>query len=435
MGEEISSAVNLDLNLGPDPELGLDPVTISSAAAELIDRESEPLRRFSRTRHRSRFRQISRLPVFTEIHSPAIELSQLMIRSANGAALPSGEGSIAGGGERVDEESKKCDKGSKLLEQESVTEEKKVMEKSIGSDGSFFDCYICLDLSKEPVVTNCGHLYCWSCLYQWLQVSEAKECPVCKGEVSVKTLTPIYGRGKNKRESEEAPDAKIPSRPQARRTESLRTSLHRSGYVATEMIRHLQERLDRESSGGEMHARPFLNRFMTSRGVRAEQSQSIAALIAPLDDVDIVNDIGLISNTTTTPENDRGDPYAREDPYLRTPFAMSIRRRLREERAARMSSSTSAERLVDAYLTTNTLGRNQEQNQSVANVGVEDRDSFSSIVGVMNSENQVDTAAEIDSMLTVSTSSSVRRPHENSSRVSDVDSADSRPLRRRRRLG
>ncbi|CAA7057109.1 unnamed protein product [Microthlaspi erraticum] len=444
MDEEITNAVNLDLNLGPDPESGFEPVTITfnDPAVELIDRESEPLRRFGRTRHRSRFRQITRLPVFTNIHSPAIELSQLMLRSENGAALPSGEGSIAGGGgERVDEELKKCENGSKLLEEESVTEEKKVMEKSVGSDGSFFDCYICLDLSKEPVVTNCGHLYCWSCLYQWLQVSEAKECPVCKGEVSVKTLTPIYGRGKNKRESEEVPDGKIPSRPQARRTESLRTSLHRSGFVATEMIRHLQERLDRESSGGEMRSRSFLDRFMTSRGVRAEQSRSVAALIAPLDDVDIVNDIGLISNaaTTTTPEREERDPYASEDPYLRTPFAMAIRRRLREERAARsarMSSTTSAERAVDAYLTTNALGRNQEQNQGVAGVGVvEDRDSFSSIVGVMNSENQVDTAAEIDSMLTVSTSSSVRRPHENSSRVSDVDSADSRPLRRRRRLG
>lgn len=74
--------------------------------------------------------------------------------------------------------------------------------------------------------------------------------------------------------------------------------------------------------------------------------------------------------------------------------------------------------------------RNQEGN-NIASVGVEDRESVSSIIGVMYSESQVDTAgAEIDSMVTVS--SSVGRPHENGSRVSDIDSAETRPLRRRR---
>jgi len=33
-----------------------------------------------------------------------------------------------------------------------------------------FTCAICLEIvSDEPVVTKCGHLYCWSCLYQWLE--------------------------------------------------------------------------------------------------------------------------------------------------------------------------------------------------------------------------------------------------------------------------
>jgi len=33
-----------------------------------------------------------------------------------------------------------------------------------------FVCAICLEtVSDEPVVTRCGHLYCWPCLYQWLQ--------------------------------------------------------------------------------------------------------------------------------------------------------------------------------------------------------------------------------------------------------------------------
>jgi RING-type zinc-finger len=29
-----------------------------------------------------------------------------------------------------------------------------------------FDCNICLDMPGDPVVTACGHLYCWSCLYR-----------------------------------------------------------------------------------------------------------------------------------------------------------------------------------------------------------------------------------------------------------------------------
>lgn len=29
-----------------------------------------------------------------------------------------------------------------------------------------FDCNVCYDTAREPVVTMCGHLYCWPCLYR-----------------------------------------------------------------------------------------------------------------------------------------------------------------------------------------------------------------------------------------------------------------------------
>ncbi len=32
-----------------------------------------------------------------------------------------------------------------------------------------FECNICLDTASLPVVTLCGHLYCWPCLSSWLQ--------------------------------------------------------------------------------------------------------------------------------------------------------------------------------------------------------------------------------------------------------------------------
>lgn len=44
-----------------------------------------------------------------------------------------------------------------------------------------FDCNICFGLAKDPVITLCGHLHCWPCLYEWLRFhSQSHECPVCK---------------------------------------------------------------------------------------------------------------------------------------------------------------------------------------------------------------------------------------------------------------
>lgn len=74
---------------------------------------------------------------------------------------------------------------------------------------SGFDCNICLDTVHDPVVTLCGHLYCWPCIYKWLQFEtvsstenpdhrEQPQCPVCKAEVSHSTLVPLYGRGQTK---------------------------------------------------------------------------------------------------------------------------------------------------------------------------------------------------------------------------------------------
>ncbi|XP_045802894.1 E3 ubiquitin-protein ligase RMA1H1-like [Trifolium pratense] len=62
------------------------------------------------------------------------------------------------------------------------------------------DCDICLEQVKDPVVTFCGHLYCWSCIYKWINSTSWEhnvkpECPVCKVEISESTVVPLYGRG------------------------------------------------------------------------------------------------------------------------------------------------------------------------------------------------------------------------------------------------
>lgn len=38
-------------------------------------------------------------------------------------------------------------------------------------ENSAFECNICYDLAQSPVVTMCGHLYCWPCLYRWVMLS------------------------------------------------------------------------------------------------------------------------------------------------------------------------------------------------------------------------------------------------------------------------
>ncbi|CAI9089410.1 OLC1v1023979C1 [Oldenlandia corymbosa var. corymbosa] len=89
--------------------------------------------------------------------------------------------------------------------------------KSLAADGpedkssSGLDCNICLDLVRDPVVTFCGHLYCWPCIYKWLHFqSEPSEefkhhqpqCPVCKAELSEESVIPLYGRGLTTKPSE-----------------------------------------------------------------------------------------------------------------------------------------------------------------------------------------------------------------------------------------
>lgn len=63
-------------------------------------------------------------------------------------------------------------------------------------DAGMTDCNICFEVACDPVVTQCGHLYCWSCIYKWLQVfNEAQLCPVCKAGVCEELVIPLYGRG------------------------------------------------------------------------------------------------------------------------------------------------------------------------------------------------------------------------------------------------
>jgi hypothetical protein len=89
---------------------------------------------------------------------------------------------------------------------------------------SRFSCNICLEsVSNEPVLTLCGHVYCWHCLYMWLKpgltaaeqaelgipprtmgaptISDASRrvCPTCKAPCSVQRVVPIFVRSETTR--------------------------------------------------------------------------------------------------------------------------------------------------------------------------------------------------------------------------------------------
>nr|CAD1828193.1 unnamed protein product [Ananas comosus var. bracteatus] len=88
------------------------------------------------------------------------------------------------------------------------------------SEAGSFECNICFELAQDPIVTLCGHLYCWPCLYKWLRVhSNSPECPVCKAIVEEDKLVPLYGRGKNPTDprSKSVPGVNIPNRPAGQR--------------------------------------------------------------------------------------------------------------------------------------------------------------------------------------------------------------------------
>lgn len=47
-----------------------------------------------------------------------------------------------------------------------------------------FVCNLCQELMRGGVITICGHLYCWTCLWPQLKVQTGKpRCPRCKYEL------------------------------------------------------------------------------------------------------------------------------------------------------------------------------------------------------------------------------------------------------------
>ncbi|KAJ5075447.1 hypothetical protein M0811_07417 [Anaeramoeba ignava] len=55
-----------------------------------------------------------------------------------------------------------------------------------------FECNICFGIAETPTVLPCSHLFCYSCITQWLQIKQ--ECPVCKEPFTISNIIPVSGR-------------------------------------------------------------------------------------------------------------------------------------------------------------------------------------------------------------------------------------------------
>lgn len=413
MEDEWPNPMNLDLNLGPidhsadDFAASLRSYPTHPTEDIILEDWLDGSYRIREAIRRRRWRSVLR-----QFQVPP-EARNIALESMGASGLQTGEGSVTAEA-GTPEAPKTCDNNDGFLE-DGILGKKDDDEKANADAGSFFDCSICLDLANDPVVTCCGHLFCWRCLYRWLHFySDAKECPVCKGEVTVKTVTPIYGRGKSARHvSEDDWGAKIPPRPDARRVESWRQAIHRTAFTIPmeEMIRRLNARydlsyvhpngIDASMESPERSGSSFLNRILTSRGLRRE-----------------------FGNTVLLPDHVVDLPESRP-PNLVTGASRHMSSLLVHRSYSNRAASISPLADIESLLGT---GRNQEPHN---NLTVDDRDSVSSIAAVIQSESQtVDTAVEIDSTVALSTLSS--RRGNDSSRISDVDSGDSRAPRRRR---
>ena len=126
-------------------------------------------------------------------------------------------------------------------------------EPAEANQSSGFECNICLDPLKDPVVTLCGHLFCWSCIAEWIDRKRSQsdlsvECPVCKDAVVESEIVTIFGRGQS-----------AATRPKRER----RAIPPRQGFVSVGGLPFMQGVVWE----GQLNNNDFIGRFLMFLGV------------------------------------------------------------------------------------------------------------------------------------------------------------------------
>ena len=60
----------------------------------------------------------------------------------------------------------------------SYRENKKVALKPAPKEQIKDNCIVCLNEPKDPVILECGHIFCYKCIYRW--ISKNPTCPLCR---------------------------------------------------------------------------------------------------------------------------------------------------------------------------------------------------------------------------------------------------------------
>ena len=222
--------MELDLNQEPSDPTHASPDEFDSLLEELESAHEHVQDRIRRLEAiTSRTRQYSSWPLF---HTP-IQITNSTgqtsaLADAREEEMPSREVE-----ERVVESGRGFKRKGAHLVAKALGRIETDANKEGGSTGNFYDCNICLDRARDPVLTCCGHLFCWPCFYQvQIVYSNARECPVCKGEVTETGIFPIYGNSSADGSCEsglKGAGLRIPPRPAAPRIESFRQQLISQG--------------------------------------------------------------------------------------------------------------------------------------------------------------------------------------------------------------
>ncbi|KAL6513485.1 hypothetical protein OROGR_020971 [Orobanche gracilis] len=271
----------LDLNQEPRDQPLHRVARIGSLLNELeaIHRIEERFRQLeavnARVRQRQRWRQASNS--VDSNYSPGLT----MVDVGLGTLIENNNTSNV---ETTNERGKCCKRDSSHLVAKALEMDCEV-KKANKECGGFYQCSICLDLARNPVLTCCGHLFCWPCFYQVPYIdSTSKECPVCKGEVSDSTVIPIYGNGDNEGICMMESGVQIPPRPKAHRVESVRQQRVTQGLThvpVAEALRRIRISIGATEQNAESAGDHRVRIHQVSR-VLSESASSLSSLSSAL---------------------------------------------------------------------------------------------------------------------------------------------------------